>query len=90
MLHLHHKPKGEEYVNIELAPLVGLADQVVYITATGTTLRENGLSIVDEVMDSSARFIANPVSVLIDADRVTGLVERLRAAAAQCSKGVMQ
>jgi len=76
--------------NIELAPLVGLADQVVDITATGTTLRENGLSIVDEVMDSSARFIANPVSVRIDADRVTGLAERLRAAAAQGSKGVMQ
>lgn len=67
--------------NIELAPLVGLADQVVDITATGTTLRENGLRIVDEVMDSSARFIANPVSVRIDADRVTSLAERLRRAA---------
>jgi len=76
--------------NIELAPLVGLADQVVDITATGTTLRENGLRIVDEVMESSARFIANPVSMRIDADRVTGLAERLRAAAAQGSKGVMQ
>ena len=69
--------------NIELAPLVGLADQVVDITATGTTLRENGLRIVDEVMDSSARFIANPVSVRIDSDRVTGLAERLRCAAGQ-------
>jgi ATP phosphoribosyltransferase len=76
--------------NIELAPLVGLADQVVDITATGTTLRENGLRIVDEVMESSARFIANPVSMRIDAERVTGLAERLRAAAAQGSKGVMQ
>ncbi len=69
--------------NIELAPLVGLADQVVDITATGTTLRENGLRIVDEVMDSSARFIANPVSMRIDAQRVTGLAERLGRAAAQ-------
>jgi ATP phosphoribosyltransferase regulatory subunit len=69
--------------NIELAPLVGLADQVVDITATGTTLRENGLRIVDEVMTSSARFIANPVSVRIDSERVTGLAERLRRAVAQ-------
>jgi ATP phosphoribosyltransferase regulatory subunit len=76
--------------NIELAPLVGLADQVVDITATGTTLRENGLRIVDEVMESSARFIANPVSMRIDADRVTALAESLRAAAAQGTKGVMQ
>jgi ATP phosphoribosyltransferase len=71
--------------NIELAPLIGLADQVVDITATGTTLRENGLRIVDEVMDSSARFIANPVSVRIDSDRVTGLAERLRGAAGQAA-----
>jgi hypothetical protein len=41
-------------------------------------------------MESSARFIANPVSMRIDAERVTGLAERLRAAAAQGSKGVMQ
>jgi ATP phosphoribosyltransferase len=68
--------------NIELAPLVGLADRVVDITATGTTLRENGLRIVEDVMDSSARFIANPVSVRIDADRVMRLAERLGRAAA--------
>jgi ATP phosphoribosyltransferase regulatory subunit len=75
--------------NIELAPLVGLADQVVDITATGTTLRENGLRIVDEVMESSARFIANPVSVRIDADRVTGLAERLRRTAHEQARGVI-
>jgi ATP phosphoribosyltransferase regulatory subunit len=69
--------------NIELAPLVGLADQVVDITATGTTLRENGLCIVGEVMESSARFIANPVSMRIDAERVTGLAERLKRAVGQ-------
>jgi ATP phosphoribosyltransferase regulatory subunit len=68
--------------NIELAPLVGLADRVVDITATGTTLRENGLRIVEDVMESSARFIANPVSVRIDADRVMRLAERLERAAA--------
>ena len=67
--------------NIELAPLLGLADQIVDITATGTTLRENRLRIVEEVMPSSARFVANPVSVRIDAERVMGLADRLDAAA---------
>lgn len=66
--------------NIELAPLIGLADRVVDITATGTTLRENHLRIVDEVMESSARFVANPVSVRIDADRVMALADRLQGA----------
>jgi len=67
--------------NIELAPLIGLADQVVDITATGTTLRKNKLRIVDEVMASSARFVANPVAVRIDAQRVMDLAGRLERAA---------
>jgi ATP phosphoribosyltransferase regulatory subunit len=67
--------------NIELAPLIGLADRVVDITATGTTLRDNGLRVVDEVMSSSARFIANPVSVRIDTERVMDLADRLQRAA---------
>jgi ATP phosphoribosyltransferase len=66
--------------NIELAPLIGLAEQVVDITATGTTLRENGLRIVEEVMDSSARFVANPVAMRIDAGRVMDLARRLQGA----------
>jgi ATP phosphoribosyltransferase regulatory subunit len=69
--------------NIELAPLIGLADQVVDITATGTTLRDNRLRIVDEVMSSSARFVANPVSVRIDSQRVMELAERLARAAGE-------
>ncbi len=46
--------------NIELAPLTGLAERIVDITATGTTLRENNLVVIDEVLSSTARFIANP------------------------------
>jgi ATP phosphoribosyltransferase regulatory subunit len=69
--------------NIELAPLIGLADQVVDITATGTTLRDNRLRVVDEVLSSSARFVANPVSVRIDSKRVTDLAERLARAAGE-------
>ena len=67
--------------NIELAPLIGLADQVVDITATGRTLSENRLRIVEEVLSSTARFVANPVSLKTDSERVTGLAEALAAAA---------
>ncbi len=52
--------------NIELAPIVGMADRIVDITATGTTLRENHLRIVDEVLASTARFIANTAAVRTD------------------------
>lgn len=69
--------------NIELAPLIGLADQVVDITATGRTLAENRLRIVEEVLSSTARFVANPVSLKTDSDRVTGLAEALAASAAE-------
>jgi ATP phosphoribosyltransferase regulatory subunit len=62
--------------NIELAPLVGMADRIVDITATGRTLRENNLIIVDEVMHSTARFIANPASVRVDS-RVYELADLL-------------
>ena len=62
--------------NIELAPLCGMAERVIDITATGTTLRENNLVIVDEVLCSTARFVGNPASVRID-ERVRKLAERL-------------
>lgn len=63
--------------NIEIAPLIGIADQIVDITATGTTLRENHLRIVDDVLASSARFVANPVSLRTESARVTELARRL-------------
>lgn len=66
--------------NIELAPLIGLADQVVDITATGRTLAENRLRIVEEVLSSTARFVANPVSLKTDSERVTGMAEALTLA----------
>jgi len=62
--------------NIELAPLVGMADRIVDITATGATLRENNLVVVDEVMSSSARFIANSASMRVDS-RVRELADLL-------------
>ncbi|HEY5540649.1 MAG TPA: ATP phosphoribosyltransferase [Coriobacteriia bacterium] len=62
--------------NIELAPLIGLADQIVDITATGITLRENRLRIVGEVLESTARFVGNPAAVRTD-PRVLQLAEAL-------------
>ena len=64
--------------NIELAPLIGIADVVVDITATGTTLRENRLRIVADVLPSTARFIGNPVAVRTD-PRVTALADTMSA-----------
>ncbi len=62
--------------NIELAPMTGLADRIVDITATGTTLRENDLVIVDEVLSSTARFFANPSKMRTDA-RIVELASAL-------------
>ena len=52
--------------NIELAPMVGMAERIMDITATGTTLRENNLEIVNEVMECTARFFANNASLRMD------------------------
>ena len=64
--------------NIELAPLIGIADCVVDITATGTTLRENKLRIVEDVLPSTARFVGNPSAVRTD-PRVLELADTLAA-----------
>lgn len=63
--------------NIELAPLTGMAERIIDITATGTTLRENNLAVVDEVLDSTARFFANPCAFRID-KRVVSLAAALK------------
>lgn len=64
--------------NIELAPLTGMAECIVDITATGTTLRENDLVVVDEVLASTARFFANPCSLRTD-ERVVRLARALHS-----------
>ena len=63
--------------NIEIAPAMGIADRIVDITQTGTTLRENRLRVVEEIMESTARFIANPASLRTLGDTVTTMAERL-------------
>lgn len=64
--------------NIELGPIVGMADRIVDITATGTTLRENDLVITGELMTCTARFFANPGRARLD-PRVRELACRLAA-----------
>lgn len=66
----------ELHGNIELAPLTGMAERIIDITATGTTLRENHLEIVEDVLDSTARFFANPCSLRTDS-RVVELARTL-------------
>ena len=62
--------------NIELGPIVGMADRIVDITATGTTLAENDLVVVDEVMECTARFFAGPAAYRCDR-RIRDLAARL-------------
>jgi len=66
--------------SVELAPLTGLVDGIVDLTATGTTLRENGLVVREEIVVCTARLIANPVSHKLKAAAVDELLERVRAA----------
>jgi len=68
--------------SVELAPLTGLVEAIVDLTATGTTLRENGLVIREEIMTSTARLIANPVAHRLKAEAIDALSARMRAAQA--------
>jgi ATP phosphoribosyltransferase len=64
--------------SVELAPLTGLAEGIVDLTATGTTLRENGLVIREEIFGSTARLIANPVAHKLKAEAIDSVLERAR------------
>jgi ATP phosphoribosyltransferase len=65
--------------SVELAPLTGLVEAIVDLTATGTTLRENGLVIREEIMSSTARLIANPVAHKLKSAAIDELTRRMRA-----------
>jgi ATP phosphoribosyltransferase len=66
--------------SVELAPLTGLVEAIVDLTATGTTLRENGLVIREEIGPSTARLIANPVAHKLKAAAIDDLAARMREA----------
>ena len=64
--------------SIELAPIVGLSEVIVDIVETGSTLRENGLSVLEEVCPLSARMVVNQVSMKMEHERITRLIQQLR------------
>ena len=64
--------------SIELAPIVGLSEVIVDIVETGSTLRENGLAVLEEVCSRSARVIVNQVSMKRENERITKLIHDLR------------
>ena len=67
------------YGSIELAPLVGLADAIVDIVETGNTMRENGLKVAEDIMDSSAHLIANKNSYYAKKDEILALYEKIKS-----------
>jgi ATP phosphoribosyltransferase len=66
------------YGAVELAPSLGLADAVVDLVDTGTTLRENGLAEVREILCSSARLIVNRASQKTKREEIGGFIHNLR------------
>jgi len=65
------------YGSIELAPLVGLADAIVDIVETGNTMRENGLKVAEDIMESSAHLIANKNSYYAKKSEILSLYEKI-------------
>ena len=66
--------------SIELAPIVGLSDVIVDIVETGSTLRENGLEVLEEICPLSARMVVNQVSMRMQRERIQGIIDKLKEA----------
>lgn len=64
--------------SIELAPILGLAEVIVDIVETGTTLRENGLVVLEEICDISARMVVNEVSMKMEHERISKIIRDLK------------
>ena len=65
--------------SVELAPIVGLSEVIVDIVETGSTLRANGLEVLEEICDLSARMVVNQVSLKMEQERIRRLIQDLRA-----------
>jgi len=63
----------------EITPLIGVADLIVDVTSTGTTLRTHGLEIVDTILESSAKLIANPQSLQKKKSKIEGIVTAMKS-----------
>ena len=66
--------------SIELAPIVGLSEVIVDIVETGSTLRENGLEVLEEICQLSARMVVNEVSMKMEHERITKIIKDLKVA----------
>ena len=64
--------------SVELGPIVGLSDVIVDIVETGSTLRENGLEVLEEICPLSARMIVNQVSMQMETERIRTLISQLK------------
>lgn len=65
--------------SVELAPIVGLSEVIVDIVETGSTLKENGLVVLEEITPLSARMIVNQVSMKMEHERISSLLHNLKA-----------
>lgn len=64
--------------SVELGPIVGLSDVIVDIVETGSTLKENGLEVLEEICPLSARMIVNQVSMQMETERIRNLISQLK------------
>ena len=64
--------------SVELGPIVGLGDVIVDIVETGSTLRENGLEVLETICDLSARMIVNQVSMQMHSERIRKIINKLK------------
>lgn len=64
--------------SVELGPIVGLSDVIVDIVETGSTLKENGLKVLEEICPLSARMIVNQVSMQMETERIRNLISQLK------------
>lgn len=65
------------YGSIELAPLIGLADMIVDVVETGATMKQNGLEVVEDIMESSTYLIANKNSYILKKDEILDIYEKI-------------
>lgn len=64
--------------SVELAPLVGLSEVIVDLVESGRTLKENGLAVLDEIADISARLVVNRVSMKMESERINRIIDDIR------------
>ncbi len=79
-----HNVKGQTvdiiklHGSVELGPLVGLSEVIVDIVETGKTLRENGLEVLEEICDISARLVVNRVSLKLHRERINDIILKVK------------